>query len=86
MNNEIFPPLRNSKGKQRSNMSSAMALWSHTRAKGRRSKCGAWCWCSPSVILATQEAEIRRLPVQNQANSLGDPILKKKNHRKGLLE
>jgi hypothetical protein len=36
------------------------------------------------VILATQEAEIRRITVQGQpqANSLHDPILKKTHHYK----
>jgi hypothetical protein len=32
------------------------------------------------VILATQEAEIRRIKVQSQ------PILKKTHHKKGLVE
>jgi hypothetical protein len=36
------------------------------------------------VILAIQEAEIRRIRVQSQpqANSSQDPILKKNNHKK----
>jgi hypothetical protein len=35
------------------------------------------------VILATQEAEIRRIAVRSQpwANSLQDPILKKMHHK-----
>jgi hypothetical protein len=39
------------------------------------------------VILATQEAEIRRIAAQSQpkANSLQDPI-SKNLHKKGLLE
>jgi hypothetical protein len=36
------------------------------------------------VILATQEAEIRRTEVQSQPRQ--DPILKKTHHRKGLVE
>jgi hypothetical protein len=40
-----------------------------------------------SIILATQEAEIRRISVQShQENSLQDPILKKIHHEKGLKE
>jgi hypothetical protein len=41
------------------------------------------------MILATQEADIRRIVVQSQpqANSLRDPISKeKKNHKKELVE
>jgi hypothetical protein len=39
-------------------------------------------WLTP-VILAIQEAEIRRITVQNQPR----PYLeKKKNHKKGLVE
>jgi hypothetical protein len=40
-------------------------------------------WLTP-VILATQEAEIRRIEVQSQieANSSQDPILKKKSFTK----
>jgi hypothetical protein len=40
------------------------------------------------VILATQEAEVRKIAVQSQhqANSLRGPISKKKNHKKGLVE
>jgi hypothetical protein len=40
------------------------------------------------VILAVQEAEIRRIKVQSQpwANSSGDPVSKKILHRKELLE
>jgi hypothetical protein len=38
------------------------------------------------VILATQEAEIRRITIQNWANSLGDPILKKPITKKRLEE
>jgi hypothetical protein len=41
-----------------------------------------------SVILATQEAEIRRIMVQSQpqANSSGNPLLKKFHQKKGLAE
>jgi hypothetical protein len=40
------------------------------------------------AILATQEAEIRRITVQSQPRQIvpQDPILKKKNHKKGLVE
>jgi hypothetical protein len=31
-------------------------------------------WCLMPVILASQEAEIRRVTIQSQANSLRDPI------------
>jgi hypothetical protein len=39
------------------------------------------------VILATKEAEIRRIAVQSQpwANSSRDPISKKNLHKKGLV-
>jgi hypothetical protein len=44
-------------------------------------------WLMP-IILATQEAEIRRIVVLSQtlANSLRDPILKKPIIKKGLKE
>jgi hypothetical protein len=40
------------------------------------------------VILATQEAEIRRITVQSQpqANSSQDPISKKIHHKKWLVK
>jgi hypothetical protein len=40
------------------------------------------------VILVTQDAEIRRITVQSQPGQivLQDPILKKKNHKTGLVE
>jgi hypothetical protein len=42
-------------------------------------------WLTP-VILATQEAEIRRIAIQSQpwANNLQDPISKKPITKKGL--
>jgi hypothetical protein len=41
-----------------------------------------------AIILATQEAKIRRITVQNQpqANSLRDSISKKPISKKGLVE
>jgi hypothetical protein len=44
-------------------------------------------WLTP-VILATQEAKVRRIAVQSQswANSLGDPILKRPITKKTLVE
>jgi hypothetical protein len=43
-------------------------------------------WLRP-VILATQEAEIRRIRVQSQlwANSSPDPISKKSHHKGGVV-
>jgi hypothetical protein len=40
------------------------------------------------VILATQEAEIKRIEVRSQPgqNSWQDPFLKKTYHKKGLVE
>jgi hypothetical protein len=38
------------------------------------------------IILATQEAEIRRIAKPTQANSLRDPYLEKTHHNKGLVE
>jgi hypothetical protein len=40
------------------------------------------------IILATQEAEIRKIAVRShfQANSSRDPISKKTLHKKGLVE
>jgi hypothetical protein len=40
------------------------------------------------VILATQEAEIRRITVPRQPGQIvpQDPILKKTHHKKGLVE
>jgi hypothetical protein len=54
----------------------------------------AECWWFIPVILATREAEIRRITIGNLpgANSLGQIVRetlsqkKKKNHRKGLME
>jgi hypothetical protein len=42
----------------------------------------------PTVILATQEAEIRRIVVRNQpqTNSTIDPILKTPDTKKGYLK
>jgi hypothetical protein len=47
----------------------------------------AGCWWHTPVILAIQEAEIRRIIVQSQplANCLRDPI-SKNHHKKGLVE
>jgi hypothetical protein len=44
----------------------------------------ARCWWLTPIILATQEAEIRRIVVQSQpqANSSQDPISKKSLHKK----
>jgi hypothetical protein len=54
--------------------------------KNHSNKLGA----SGSCLLDTQEAEIRRIPVQSQPrqDSLQEPISKKKkkNHKKGLVE
>jgi hypothetical protein len=44
----------------------------------------AKCWWFMPIILAIQEAEIRRKPVQ--ANSLRDPISKKPITKQGLVE
>jgi hypothetical protein len=46
------------------------------------------CWWLTSLILATQEAEIRRITIGTQllANSSWDPILKKTHHKEGLVE
>jgi hypothetical protein len=45
-------------------------------------------WWPASVILATQEAKIRRIVVQSQPeqNSSQDLISKKTHHKKGLVE
>jgi hypothetical protein len=42
-------------------------------------------WLTP-IILVTQEAEIRRIAVQSQANSSTRPYLEKTLHKKGLVE
>jgi hypothetical protein len=46
------------------------------------------CWWLTPIILATQEAEIRRIAIQSQSRQviLGDPILKKSITKKGLAE
>jgi hypothetical protein len=48
----------------------------------------AECWWLTSVILATQEAEIRRITVQSQPGQIvpQDPVSKKTHHNKGLVE
>jgi hypothetical protein len=46
-------------------------------------------WWFMSVILATQEAEIRRIAVQSQPRQIIHeilPYLKKIHHKKGLVE
>jgi hypothetical protein len=51
--------------------------------KGRRTGC--W-WLTP-VILATQEAEIRRIVVPSQSGSIVLKTLSQKTlHKKGLVE
>jgi hypothetical protein len=55
---------------------------------GTAKKIEAGCqWLVP-VVLAAQEAEIRRITVQSQTweNSSGDTISEKKHHKKGLVE
>jgi hypothetical protein len=53
-----------------------------------RNRTGAGHQCLTSVIPATQEAEIRRMPAQSQpqANSVKKKKKKKKNHHKRELE
>jgi hypothetical protein len=47
----------------------------------------AECWWLASVIPATQEAQIRRITLQNQPGQIVGEILKKKIlHKKGLVE
>jgi hypothetical protein len=38
------------------------------------------------VILAIQEAEIRRIMVQSHPQQIAKPYLKKTHHKKGLVE
>jgi hypothetical protein len=56
----------------------------NTFLKTRKQKV-ARCWWLTPIILATQEAEIRRITVQSQplANSSQDPISKKPIIKKG---
>jgi hypothetical protein len=43
-------------------------------------------WLTP-VILATQEAEIRRITVQSQSRQIARrPYLEKSHHKKGLVQ
>jgi hypothetical protein len=59
-----------------------------TSTEALKTLLGAQCqWLKP-IILAIQEAEIRKIMVQSQpqANSSQDPILKKSIIKKGLVE
>jgi hypothetical protein len=42
--------------------------------------------CQVLVILATQEAEIRRIMVQNQPGQIARPYFEKTHHKNGLVE
>jgi hypothetical protein len=56
---------------------------SEGQSNKQRSEEDSHLWLMP-LILATQEAEIRRIVVQSQhSNSLRDPILKKPITKKG---
>jgi hypothetical protein len=44
-----------------------------------KKKMGAGCWCLTPVILATQEAEIRRVEVQSQPGQIVQETLSYKN-------
>jgi hypothetical protein len=47
----------------------------------------ARCWRLTSVILATQEAEIRRTKVRSHPQQMSiRPYLEKNHHKKGLVE
>jgi hypothetical protein len=43
-----------------------------------------WCQWLRTVILATQEAEIRKMAVQSQSRQIGCETLSKKTHHKKL--
>jgi hypothetical protein len=49
----------------------------------QKSKARARCWWLPPVILATQEAEIRRITVQGQPGQIVHKTLSRKNTKKG---
>jgi hypothetical protein len=45
------------------------------------------CWCFMPVILATQEAGIRRIMIQSHCGQLlGETLFQKTHHKKGLME
>jgi hypothetical protein len=47
----------------------------------------SWELVVTPIILATQEAEVRRIAVQSQPGQIQKTLyLKKKNHQKGLVE
>jgi hypothetical protein len=53
----------------------------------QKKEVGGEHWCLTSVILATQEAEIRRVVIQSQPRQIVRETLSRKNlHKKGLGE